>query len=77
MVREGSAQPASPITRAGTRGDVVRHRLHYHRTLRDARAMANFDIAEDFRTGADHHALADLGMAVAVLAANSGRGSTY
>ena len=73
MVREGSAQPASPITRAGTPANVVRHRLDYHRTRRDARAMA----AEDFRTGADHHALADLGMAVAVLAANSGRGSTY
>ena len=73
MVRDGSAQPASPTILAGTPGDgdVVRHRLHHHRARGDARAMADLDIAENFRAGADQHAAADLRMAVLVLLAGA------
>ena len=73
MSRAGSAQPASPTMRAGTPGDrlVVRHRLQHDRAGRDPGAMADLDVAEDFRARADQHAVADLGMAVAGLLAGA------
>ena len=73
MTRDGSAQPAVPTTLAGTPATVVfvRHRLEHHRAGRDARAMPDLDVAEDLRAGADHHAAADLRMAVLVLLAGA------
>src|ERR1700734_3808757 len=49
-------------------GDVIGHRLEHHRARRDARAVADLDVAKNLRTGADHDTLADLGVAVAVVA---------
>src|ERR1044072_6414291 len=51
--------------------DGVLHRLHNDRPRCDARAMANLNVAENFRAGADHHAAANLGMAVLVFLAGA------
>src|SRR5262249_17804138 len=52
----------------GDRG-VVRHRLENDRSGGDPRAVADFDIAEDFRAGADQYAVTDFWMAIARLLA--------
>ena len=73
MVRDGSAQPASPTILAGTPATVTLcgTGFTHHRAGRDARAMADLDIAENLRARPDHHAVADLGMAVLVLLAGA------
>src|SRR5262249_11656229 len=55
---------------AGNRG-VVRHRLEDDRSGGDARAVADFDIAESFGAGPDQHAVADLWMAITRLLAGA------
>ena len=69
MARDGSGQPASPTTLAGTPGpcDIVRYRLDDNRSRGNARAVANLDVAQDFRACADHYAAADFRMTVFVL----------
>src|SRR5262249_5925239 len=51
--------------------DIVRHRLHHNRACGDARAMADLDIAENLGASPDHHAVANLRMAVLVLLAGA------
>ncbi len=65
--RDGWSQPVSPTTRAGTPATVLLcgTGAKHHRAGRDLGAMADLDVAEDFRAGADQHAVADLRMAVA------------
>src|SRR5262245_2988565 len=50
---------------------VVRHRLEDDRSGGDARAVADFDIAEDFGASADQYAAANFWMAIARLLAGS------
>ena len=73
MVRDGSdaAGLADDLGRNARDRDVVRHRFQHHRARRDARAMSDLDIAENFRARADHHAVADLRMAVPVFLAGA------
>src|SRR5882672_11952244 len=49
----------------------MRHGLHHHGARGDAGAMADLDIAENFRAGADQYAVADFGMTVLVLLAGA------
>src|SRR3954451_15892384 len=51
--------------------DVVRHRLHDDGAGRDAGAMADLDIAENFGPCSDQHAAADLWMSVLVFLASA------
>ena len=76
MSRAGSAQPASPTMRAGTPATVLLCGTGDSTTEPggDARAMADFDVAEDLRPCADQHAVADLGMAIAGLLAGAAEG---
>ena len=73
MVRDGSAQPASPTILAGTPATVTLcgTGFDHHGAGGDARAMTDLDIAENFRARPDQHAVADLGMAVLVLLAGA------
>ena len=66
-----SRRIADDLGRHAGHGDVVRHRLEHDRARRDARAMADLDVAEDLRARADQHAAADLRMAVAVVLAGA------
>ena len=72
-MRDGSGQPASPMTLAGTPATVVLFGTGLSTTEPDgdAGAMADLDIAEDLGAGADQDAAADLGMAVAGLLAGA------
>src|SRR5262249_24066889 len=45
--------------------------FHHHRACGDARAMANLDIAENLGARSDHHAVANLRMAILVLLAGA------
>src|SRR5271155_6184580 len=54
MVRAGSGQPATPTTLAGTPATVT-----LFGTRGNARAMADFDIAQNLGAGADHDAVAN------------------
>src|SRR5678815_4820752 len=69
--RFGTAGFADDFRRHARDGDVVRHGLDHDGARRDARAMADLDIAEDLGAGADQHAVADLRMAVLVLLAGA------
>ena len=73
MVRDGSwhGAVADDLRRHARHGHVVRHRLEHHRSRRDARAVADLDIADDAGARADQHAVADLRMAVAVILAGA------
>ena len=73
MSRAGSAQPASPTMRAGTPATVLLcgTGAQHDRARRDARAMADLDVAENLRARADQNAMADLGMPVAGLLAGA------
>jgi len=63
MVRDGSAQPASPTILAGTprHGHIVRHGFQPG-TGGDTGTMTDLDLPENFRAGPDQYAVADLGM---------------
>src|SRR5437879_5265590 len=64
---------ADDLGRNAGDGDVVRHGLEHHRACRDARAMADLDIADDLCARPDQHAVGDLGMAVAVVLAGAAK----
>src|SRR5512144_2272879 len=51
--------------------DIVRYRLDDNRSRGNARAVANLDVAQDFRACADHYAAADFRMTVFVLLAGT------
>src|SRR4029450_10478684 len=55
-----------PGRHAGDR-DIVGYRFYDDRAGSNARAMANFDIAENLCAGADHYAAADFRVAVLLL----------
>ena len=67
ICREGRSQPLSPTTRSRNAGNrlVMRHRRQHDRAGRYLRAMADLDIAKDFRASADQNAVADLRVSVA------------
>ncbi len=72
MVRDGSAQPASPTILAGTPATVTLCGTGLTTTEPAAmRAMADLDVAEDLGAGADQHAMTDLGMTILVLLAGA------
>src|SRR6267143_554937 len=52
---------------------VMRHGLHHHGAGGNAGAMADLDIAENFRARSDQYAVADFGMAVLVLLAGAAK----
>src|SRR5215470_9322709 len=54
-------------------GDIVRYRLDDNRAGRDARAMADLDIPENFRARANHDATPDFRMTVLVLLAGTAK----
>ncbi len=56
---------ADDTRRYARRGGVRRNRLQYHRTGANLRATPDFNIAEDLRPGANHHAFANFRMTVA------------
>src|SRR5918992_45271 len=60
----GTSRLANDPGRHAGNGLVVRHRLEHDGAGGDARAMADFDIAQNFGAGADQYATANLGMAV-------------
>src|SRR5258707_7401317 len=52
---------------------VMRHGLDHNGAGGDAGAMADFDIAENFRARSDQYAVADFGMAILVLLAGAAK----
>src|SRR3954451_2420554 len=60
--RLGAARFADDARRNACHRLVVRYRGKHHRAGGDARAMANLDVAENFRAGADQNAVTDFGM---------------
>src|ERR1044071_512123 len=52
-------------------GDIVRNRFQHHRAGRHAGTTTDLDVAQDLGAGADQHALANLGMAIAVFLAGA------
>src|SRR3954454_12687099 len=69
--RLGTAGFADDLGRHACDRHVVRHRFDHDRARRDARAMADLDIAEDLRAGADQDAVTDFRMTVLVLLAGA------
>ena len=67
--RLGAAGLADNFGRHTGDRNIVRHRLDDHRARRNARAVSDFDVAEDLGARAYHHAAANLRMAVFVLLA--------
>ena len=56
---------ANDTRRYARRGGVRRNRLQYHRTGANLRPTSHFDITEDLRPGANHHAFANFRVTVA------------
>src|SRR5689334_3094404 len=53
---------------------LVRHRPHDNRARTDLGIVADPDVAQDLRAGADHHAVADRRMPLARLLAGAAKG---
>src|SRR6516164_2618902 len=69
--RLGATGLADDLCRHAGDRDIVRHRLDDDGARRNARAMADLDVAEDLRARTDHDAAANLRMAVLVLLAGA------
>ena len=63
--------PGDDFRRDAGDSRVLGNRLKHHGARRDARESADFDIAEDFCSGADQHAATDFRVAVAGLLAGA------
>ena len=71
--RFGAARLPNDLGRHTGNGDVVRHGLDNDRTSGDARAMADFNVAEDLCACTNHYAAADFRMAILVLLAGTAK----
>src|SRR3974390_654330 len=73
--RLGTARLADHLGGTARNRHVVWNRIDHHRTRGNARAVPDLDVAEDFCTRADHHAVADFRMTVLMLLAGAAEGN--
>jgi hypothetical protein len=59
LERIGRIQASHHASRNAHHGRLVRHRANHHRARADLGIIADADVAENLRAGADHHAVAD------------------